>query len=448
MNPKIKWIVLINPPFATAQEAGMKGKSKEGVSDTKIRQRMHAENFGEASRELYTQFLYRVKYEFKNCKANLGLFSKIKYLNANNDQKFRDSFFHCTFMQGFVFSSVNFHGTSRTSPFPISFILWDINKEKSLEKQNIVLDVFNNEVKKTETKQIVVRNRTGFLNKWIIRPPATIKFPPFGSAIEVKSKNIDRRDRVAENFLASFMCCGNDLYHQLNTALLSGPYVSAGAFSVTPENFEQAMVAHAARKIPKSSWFNDGDQFMKPNQDLSEEFITDCTIWNLFCNSNQTAALCNVKYEEKTYQIHNHFFPFKINEIKKWDIADNDIKETLFSAEDTFVAKWLSKRKLSEESRNVWNQAKKVYRFYFVNLNDLRTPKFKIETYDAGWWQIRQALQDAGLGGKELEKLKQFHYKLREKLLPQLSGYGMIVLPFIYQYQFLIYCYAYFINID
>jgi hypothetical protein len=66
------------------------------------------------------------------------------------------------------------------------------------------------------------------------------------------------------------------------------------------------------------------------------------------------------------------------------------------------------------------------YAFYFGNLNYLRTPKFKIETYDAGWWQIQMALQDAKLGGEELAELKIRHDKLKEKLLPQLKDRGII----------------------
>ncbi len=33
-NPKIKWIVFINPPFATSQKAGTSGESKKNVSNT------------------------------------------------------------------------------------------------------------------------------------------------------------------------------------------------------------------------------------------------------------------------------------------------------------------------------------------------------------------------------------------------------------------------------
>jgi hypothetical protein len=425
-NPKLKWIILINPPFATASAGLAQGSNKENVAVTKVRQRMNLDDLGETSRELFSQFIYRIKYEFEHQTAYLGLFAKVKYINSNNDEKLRKKVFQFLFENGFIFSSVNFHGTSRSNQFPVSFALWKLSEHKQLERQKIQLDVFNEHAEKISVKKIVAKNKEKHLSRWIIRPPATIKFPPFSSAITIGCNNIDRRDRIAEGFLASLRVVGNDFLNQNLVYFLSAPAVSAGALSVTQENFEQAMVVHAARRLPKATWLNDRDQFMQPNQELSEEFITDCTVWNLFCNSNQTAALRNVKYEQETYQIRNHFFPLKTDEVKKWDITDNNIKTTLFSAEDAFVAKWLSKRKLSPEAQNVWNQAKKVYRFYFANLNSLQISKFKIETYDAGWLQIRKSLQDAGLGEKELTKLKESHNELREKLLPKLKEYGII----------------------
>lgn len=426
-NPILKWIILINPPFATSQTAGTNhGDSKEGVSDTKIREMMHKENLGEVSRELFAQFLFRIKTEFADKTAHFGLFSKIKYLNANNDQKFRDSIFHFTFENGFVFSSVNFSGTSRSNQFPVGFLVWNLSQNQKLEQQKISVDVFNETVEKIGTKIVSTENRDGFLSKWIERPPATIKFPPFGSAIVVKADNNDRRDRIAEGFLASLMCAGNDPQHQNNTALLSGPYVSAGALSVTPENFEKAMVVHAVRRIPKATWLNDRDQFMQPNTELSAEFIDDCTIWNLFSNSNATTAMRNVEYEKQIYQIRNHFFPFTVSEIKHWSITDGDIAETLVTAENTFVANWLLQRDLSKEAKDVLKQGKEIYNFYFANLAQVRTTKFQIETWDAGWWQIRNVLADVNLGKEMFDEIKILHYKLKVKILPKINEYGIM----------------------
>jgi hypothetical protein len=430
-NPKIKWIILINPPFATAQQAGTNNSdSKEGVADTKLRKVMHTDNLGEVSRELAMQFIYRLKAEFKERIAHLGLFYKIKHLNSNNDQKLRDTIFKFQYENGFVFSSANFDGTSRASAFPIAFMLWNLSIEKPLEAQTIELDIFNENVEKIGTKIVTTEEKESHLSKWIKRPTANIKFPPFGSAIEVKSKNADRRDRTSIGFLASLMCKGNDFQNQNFTAFLSGPYVSAGALSVTAENFEQAMVVHAARRLPKATWLNDRDQFMQPKTELSAEFISDCTVWSLFSNSNATASLKNVVYEKETYQVRNHFFPFLVSEVRNWRITDTDISITLAGAEDTFVSKWLLERELggflSAEAKAVLEKGKEIYQFYFAHLNVLRTNKFKIEHWDTGWWQIKQVLQDENLQTAELKALKALHDQLKEKLLPQLQKSGII----------------------
>ena len=67
-----------------------------------------------------------------------------------------------------------------------------------------------------------------------------------------------------------------------------------------------------------------------------------------------------------------------------------------------------------------------VFRVYFENLHQLRTSKFKIDTWDAGWWQVRQALADRELGALELAALKKAHAALREKLLPSIESLGFL----------------------
>jgi len=425
-NPKLKWVILINPPFATASAGMAKGDNKRDVNDTAVRRQMHDANLGEVSRELFAQFLFRIHHEFRGKAAWLGLFSKLKYINANNDQKLRDAIFHYAFERGFMFSSVNFSGTSRTSQFPVGFLVWNLAKEMSLENQSVALDIFNEDVEKIGIKQIPAVHKNQFLSKWVDRPAATHKFPPFGSAIAVKSGNKDRRDRISDGFLGSLMAGRNDFQNQNLVYFLSGPAVNAGAFSMTMENFEKAMVIHAVCRIPQATWINDRDQFMRPNKELAQEFIDDCVIWSIFSGSNQTAALTNVEYEGEVYQITNHLFPFVKSEVKKWKIADSDIAATLAAGDDRFMARWLDGRKLSAGAAAVLEAGRTVYEFYFANLNKLDTPKFKISTWDAGWWQIRSALADQNLGDDLLAAVKEKHAALKAKLLPQLPEYGFI----------------------
>lgn len=50
----------------------------------------------------------------------------------------------------------------------------------------------------------------------------------------------------------------------------------------------------------------------------------------------------------------------------------------------------------------------------------------KIEKWDAGWWQIRNALSDVNLGKEMMAELKTYHGELREKILPEISSYGIL----------------------
>ena len=425
-NPKIKWVVLINPPFATSQQGGATGSNKTSVSMTKLQIKMHADKLGETSRELFAQFLYRIRREFKGRTAWLGLFSKLKYVNATNDQKLRDDVFRYKFARGFMFSSVNFSGTSRSSQFPVGFLLWNLKAAKALEAQAITLDVFDTLVQKTGTKALPSDHRDAFLSKWVDRPAARITFPPLSSAITVKTSGPDLRDRISEGFLASLMCAGNDIQHQNMTALLSGPYASAGSHSVTADNFEKSMIVHAVRRLPKAEWHNDRDQFMQPSKAPTVTFADDCVVWSLFSNSNNTVAMKDVAYSGSIFQIDNHFFPFAVKAVRRWRISDADMKLRLTRANNRFVADWLAERKLSPQSQAVVDAARAVYQCYFAQLTQLRTAKFKIDTWDAGWWQIRSSLVDRDVGSVELLAMKPAMEQLKGKLLPQLQSYGFL----------------------
>jgi hypothetical protein len=426
-DPNIKWIIFINPPFATAQKAGYSGESKQSVSDTKIRPLMHQADLGEVSRELFAQFLFRIRKEFADKEAHLGLFSTLKYINSNNDQKFRDKIFQFGFENGFVFSSANFSGTQATNPFPVGFFVWDLARHKKLEEQKLEVTVLDDDTSKIGRKLIVSEHRSKFLSKWIVRPDATEIFPPLGSAISVKGGNTDVRDRVAKDFLASLMCNGNDVQHHNNVALLSGPYVSAGALSIVPDNFDKAMVVHAVRKNVKKNWLNDRDQFLQPESKPSVSFVRQCAVWNLFADSNQTASLRNVAYKGKIFQIINHFFPFKVSDVKKWDISDSEITRSLKAdADDRFIAKWLAEQKLDSDCSELMEIGREIYKMFFKEFKDLPTAKYKVEHWDAGWWQIKRCLVEGGFANEPLKQIEEIKKQLGEKIYEEALELGMV----------------------
>ena len=415
-NPNIKWIIFINPPYATASnfERDKNRQNKNGVSMTTIRKLMNNENFGEVSRELFSQFIYRISKDFANKIAWLGIFSTLKYITSNNNQKLRDNFFRYKFNGGFMFNSQNFEGCK--GKFPVGFLVWNLSENISLEEQKLSLDVYDSDIEKIAEKTFHAERREEFLNKWVKRPRNVKRFPPMVSALTFATTK-DLRDRIPENFLGSLMCW-NDFTHHDFTAFLSAPYGTAGGMSITPQNFEEYMIIHAVHRIPKLTWLNRNDQFMQPNKELPREFITDAVIWSLFAPSNQTASLRDVEYEGEVYQIRNNFYPFLLSEVQSWSCSSISIAAQLAMAqEDRFAASWIKANRadLSSEAISVLNAGREIYKRFYAELARLDVRKWKIDNWDAGWYQVRMSL-DAKLSLEELSN----------KLEPQIYELGFL----------------------
>ena len=420
-DPTITWIVYINPPFATAQDAKKK-KSKTGVSKTKVEILMDRAKTGHAKRELLVQFMFRIIHELpKN--TYLGMFSKL-YLNAPDSAAYRDKFFNYKYEKGFSFKSTTFHGV--TGKYPICFLIWNLSKKR--ENKTIEIDVSNEDAKTIGIKHLRLINKKDVLNNWFKRPQnsAACILPPLSNGITVRLGNTDTRHRARPDFLASICSKGNDFQNAKYVSILSSPSVSAGAFTVIAENFEKALTLHAVRKIPKPTWLNDRNQFLMPHTEPSQKFINDCVVWSLFALSNETTALRNVHYLGNIYQITNNFYPFRLEEIKQWDVKDPDFRLQLVNDQNRFVADWLSKNELSDEAKEVIAKAKTVYKLFYANLNQMATHKWKIESWDVGWYQIRRCLTEHNIATDELKELSKANEKLANKILPQIEEYGFL----------------------
>lgn len=123
-----KILVLINPPYAEAANAdnvtitgGANAESKLGVSKTLVAKIMDKQGY--AARELFVQFLVRIAQEIPT--ATVAMFSKLKYVNAPNFEKFRDAW-NAKYQGGFVVHSKAFDGLK--GDFPIGFLVWQTNQ--------------------------------------------------------------------------------------------------------------------------------------------------------------------------------------------------------------------------------------------------------------------------------------------------------------------------------
>lgn len=304
-------LVLINPPYAETGAGIARGdQNKIGVEKTRINGWMRELNLGYASKELFTQFLIRIRHELPN--ATLAMFSTLKYVNAPNFEAIR-RVWKAKYLDGFVVHSRAFDGLG--GDFPIGFLVWDTSEKVAVADVSVgVVDrygVFIGE------KRYVARPTNTLLNVWMAKTPATgAPALPLSNALKV-SKN-PRPKRQYAGSVGYLYASNNDLQHSaIETLITSSIYTggNGGGIYMTTDNIWQAAIVFSVRRLIKPTWLNDRDQFLQPSQPLSDEFKSDCLVWMLFNGSNLTAGADGLHWNERDWSLVNHFIPFTEAEV-------------------------------------------------------------------------------------------------------------------------------------
>ncbi len=279
-------LVLINPPYAeTGAGIGKGDTNKKGVENTRAQRLMDDWQVGYASKKLFVQFLVRIQRELPS--ATLAIFSKLKYINAPNFEKFRHKW-RARYLDGFVAPSRVFDGLK--GDFPIGFLIWDQNKREPISQVPVV--VLNRSGNIIGEKNFSFRPSSSFLNVWIDRPLArgTIALP-LSNAFKVSDN--PRLKKQCEGAVGYLYASNNDLQHAgQETCITSSIFTggNGGGLYIIAENLWQAVIVFAVRRLISQTWLNDRDQFLQPSQPLTDEFKSDCLVWMLFNGSNLSAG--------------------------------------------------------------------------------------------------------------------------------------------------------------
>ena len=411
-------VVLMNPPYAEAT-SGVDGKAhKTGVSFTATKACMRERGLGRAANELSTQFMWRT---FELCpSATVALFSKLNLFCTPTLETFRQQA-PADFRNGFVFHCRNFHGTK--GEWPVAFSVLDCGVGGFGLGDAKRLDVLDDDGNVLGVK--VVHPPIGAIHGWFKRPPNTEPAVPLSSAIKV-SKIKGRLDTVARGALGYYAATGGDVQNYNTCCLLSSPQGKGHGSSVTPDNFEKAMVVLAARKAIAPTWLNDRDQFSVPNPEPGPELIGDCAVWNLFSSHNQASSF-TATYNGREMFIDNQFHPFP-NSMAADSGPPNPgfQRQVQRMADETWVCGWLKGRELSPEAKALVRAGEAVYKLFFANWNNVQKRKWCIENSRCGFYQIRNALSEAELGGEELAALKQAANTLKLKIAEAVYSHNML----------------------
>ena len=407
-NPE-KLIIYINPPYAEAgniKKLSGTGEHKDKVSLGNKTYEKYKDILGNASNEVFSQFFIRIYKEIPNC--ILASFSKLKYINATNFEKFRDVF-KAKFLKGFIVPANTFDNVS--GKFPIGFLIWDTSKKQKFK--NIKVDIFDriqgNEISKLSGKKNLysgekVRN----INNWL-------------------KKFTDNSDKK----LGVLMADAPDFQHNNHIAIINQPLKAHLIFqNITDNNLIPFCIYLSVRLCIEATWINDRDQFLYPN-DLWEEdleFQSDCLAFTLFHGQNRISA------EEGI----NHWIPFSEAEVGAKDSFESHFMKDFIGGkikpketkELLTASRSLKPIKFSKEAKDIFEAGRELWKYYH---------KHDLININASYYDIRKFFQgvDSKSGRMNNKSIDETYNKLIGNLRERMKILAKKIEPKIYEFGFL-----------
>jgi hypothetical protein len=415
-----KILVFINPPYGeTGAGVGKGDRNKKDLGRTQINLLMRQKDMGFASKELFVQFLSRIMEELPT--ATIAMFSTLKYVNAPNFEDFR-KYWDADFLDGFVVHSKAFDGLS--GDFPIGFLIWQTSHGdgQHSEIEEISVEVLDKKARAIGEKRYYNLPSSKLLNSWVEKPDTNdVVALPLSNAVKVSSN--PRIKRSSNNSIGYLYASNNDLQHaSTETLIASSIYTggNGGGTYINRENLWKAAIVFTVRRIIKSTWLNNRDQFLQPSGELTDEFKNDCLIWMLFNGSNLTASANDLEWGGKKWSIVNHFIPFTEEEVGATARFESD-----------FMVQYLKGRVLTQEAQLVLNEGRKLWQTYFTYTDPHAVREtLKLNRSDVGWYQIRNALKQRNEAGDttpvNFTDFENAYKALSIKLSPQVFSLGFL----------------------
>ncbi len=406
-------LVLINPPYAESGSGIAKGaENKIGVEKTRINDAMREMNLGYASKELFVQFLIRIRQELPF--STIAMFSTLKYVNAPNFEPFR-KVWYAKYLEGFLVHSRAFDGLK--GDFPIGFLIWDQSKPEPV--RDIATVARDRAGKLLGEKVYAVRPTSSLLNAWIPAPPARGELAlPLSNALTISGN--PRRKLWCDGALGYLFAGNNDLQNaSTGTCITSSIYTgrNGGGLYLVPDNLDRSAIVFSVRRLIKPTWLNDRDQFLQPSEELTDAFKSDCLVWMLFNGSNLTAGADGLRWNDRDWSLVNHFIPFTEAEVGAKGRFESD-----------FMVRHMAGMTFSPEARAVLDKGRALWtRFHATQFPRKIRDEYKLGRPDAGWYQIRRSLEaygDAEL--TDFDPFKAAYAALGAKLRPMVFDLGFL----------------------
>lgn len=432
-------IFFMNPPYATSSTFTADKQKEDGVAESPIAKKMREDGMDLACRNLFAQFLYRIKLikqEYKLTDCHIALFCKPSFINSPSYNKFRGEFFkHFAFDGGVFFKASEFADVS--DKWGIIFDILSCGETKDTNEFEHTL-IYNENGEIVEKGKKILYNCDGMTDtsKWVREVEISknkVDMPIMKSGVaqfeNPKNKSIGQ---LTDDAIGCYYHIASDVYNSATYVALFTTNCShpSGKWSITPTNFDRVVSTFASRKLITETWENSADVFIAPNTENEKwkEFVNDSIVYSLFTGHSQQSSLRNIEYKGKLWDIKNEFFWMSKNEMMA--LANENGNDHCYNdarvSSERYVYTLLQGITLSEEAKAVLDKACELVRktFKYRMMFDEDNENYQINNWDCGWYQIKALAKE--YAKDDFEEFKALYKKLSDKMLPMVYELGFL----------------------
>ena len=364
-NKKI--VFFLNPPYAQNTGETKNIGTTESICKTNIRNSMNNDNMGFATRNLYTQFIYRIikiKESYNLSNFTFCIFCPTQFLTVPSFANFRNYLLNnFRFVNGVTFNAGHFANVSAS--WGIGLTIW--NSGKNIDNNNFIFDIIDSDgeniniIKKKNIYNIDGGKTLNSFAKIKISDNDRISNMP---SLSSACKYVGDNSIYASNAFGFLTSEANNVWKSGSfVSLFSTPSVSGHGITINENNFINALTIFASRKNIICDWINCKDEFMIPNviNNKWNEYSNDSIIYSIFHSGCHCSSL-----KIKTKDIKNEFFWMSKSEIESLanEFNNDDCYSDVHTSEDRFVYRLLNNQLTSQE-REANKNLQEIYPYFF-----------------------------------------------------------------------------------
>ena len=430
-------IFFMNPPYATAANGKTDSKSKEGCAKTAINDEMVKAGFGNGSRNLYAQFLYRIaeiKKQYNLTDCHIGLFSPTLFLSGISYKVFRGYFCkEFAYNSGVQFKASHFADVADN--WGISFSIWNIGE--TIDKNNFnynLIDNIDGEIEMIGEKDVYNTDGLTTASDWAKSTSKNEKVEQvyLTSAIKVKESDSFKAYTLKKS-IGSFVNSGNNVDKNTQSCYLTCGSISTATGAIThimDDNFDKCIALFSARRLVSCNWVNWADEYLVPNEKhpAYKEFVNDSLIYSLFESKSNQSSLRQIEYKGKLWDIKNEFFWMSRKEMMS--LANENGNDVCYQdanvSTDRYVYNLLQNITLSKEAQLVLDKACELVRktFKYRMMFDEDNENYQINNWDASYYQMKPLWKE--YAKDDFEEFKSLYKKLGDKMRPMVYELGFL----------------------